>query len=258
MKKKTGSWAAFCLGLILLAALVQLAGSVKGDRLVFPGVGEILKAFFALLRAPETYLKIWVTLRHLLITVAASAVLGVALGLLEGLSDFARELFRPAMILMRAIPMIVLVVIVMVLFPYRLVPVIGSTLILIPLISEAAMEGCRAIDRELIDVWRMNSRLSWTVIRHVYLPMMAGYLRQAYAGAVGMGIKLAVTTEYLVQTRDSLGKAVYSAAYFNEYQDIYAYALIMIVLALLLTGLPRLIGKLAKSRPAAEKEAGAA
>ena len=69
---------------------------------------------------------------------------------------------------------------------------------------------------------------------------MAGYLRQAYVNAVGMGIKLAVTTEYLVQARDSLGKAVYSSAYFNEYADIYAYALVMILLAVAVSELPKL------------------
>ena len=59
-----------------------------------------------------------------------------------------------------------------------------------------------------------------------------------------MGIRLAVSTEYLVQTRDSLGKAIYSSSYFNEYQDIYAYALIMILLVLLLSEAPRQIGRL--------------
>ena len=53
-----------------------------------------------------------------------------------------------------------------------------------------------------------------------------------------MGIKMVVTTEYLVQTRNSLGKAIYSSSYFNEYQDIYAYALIMILLVLLVSALP--------------------
>ena len=61
--------------------------------------------------------------------------------------------------------------------------------------------------------------------------------------AVGMGVKLAVSTEYLVQTKNSLGKAVYSSAYFNEYQDIYAYALVMILLVLAVSEGPMLIGK---------------
>ena len=142
------------------------------------------------------------------------------------------------MILLRSLPMIVLTVIVMVLMNYSRVPVTASVLVLTPLIAEAACEGCRRIDRELIDVYRLNSALNPAVLFRVYLPLTAGYLKQAYVNAVGMGIRLAVSTEYLVQTRDSLGKAVYSSAYFSEYAEIYAYALLMVLLVLLMTEAP--------------------
>ena len=117
-------------------------------------------------------------------------------------------------------------------------PLIATTLMLIPLISEATCEGFRRIEPELVDVYRMNSGFNALVLFRVYLPLMAGYLKQACVNAVGMEIKLVVTTEYLVQTKNSLGKAVYSSSYFNEYQDIYAYALIMILLVLLVGALP--------------------
>lgn len=234
----------FCLGILLIGALVQLAGHIKGDDLVFPGVDEILRAFGRLVTTGSTYHLIWTTMQHLLLSMAVSTVIGVALGLLQGMSRFLRTLLTPLMIFLRSLPMIVLIVIVMVVVKYRYVPVIASTLIVVPIISEATREGCLRIDRELIDVYRMNSGFNLRVLWSVYLPLMAGYLRQAYANAVGMGVKLAVTTEYLVQTRDSLGKAVHSSIYFNEYQDIYAYALIMILLVLLVTEAPVLIGRL--------------
>ena len=89
----------------------------------------------------------------------------------------------------------------------------------------------------------MNANFNLRVLFQVYLPLMAGYLHQAWVNAVGMGVKLAVSTEYLVQTKNSLGKAVHSSAYFNEYQDIYAYALVMILLVLLVTEAPIIIGR---------------
>lgn len=234
----------YCLGILLIGALVQAAGWVKNDRLVFPDVTEILRAFLRLLGEGETYRKIGVTLLHLLQALAAATALGVVIGVAEGLSDFIRALLKPLMILLRSIPMIVMVVIIMVLTHYDRVPLIASSLFLIPLISEAACEGCRSIDPALIDVYRLNSGFSPRVLVSVYLPMMAGYLRQAYVNAVGMGLKLVISTEYLVQTKNSLGKAIHTSGYFNEYQDIYAYALVMIALALLIGALPALSARL--------------
>ena len=234
----------FCLGIILIGCLVQAAGWMKNDRLVFPDVPDILRAFFRLLGNPETYRKIWVTLCHLVEALALSTVIGVTVGMFEGLSPFMRNLLKPLMIFLRSIPMIVLVVIIMVLTRYERVPLIATSLILIPLISEAASEGCQRIEPELIDVYRINSGFTPRIFFHVYLPLTAGYLRQAYISAVGMGLKLAVSTEYLVQTKNSLGKAIHTSSYFNEYEDIYAYALIMIVLVLLVSSLPHLIARL--------------
>lgn len=233
----------FCLGILLIGVLLQAAGTLKGDTLVFPGVDEIMRAFFRLLATGKTYALIWTTLKHLLVIMAVSTVIGVLIGLAMGMLPFVRKLLTPLMILLRSMPMVILIVIIMVITKYERVPVLASSIILIPMIAEAACEGCLRIDKELIDVYRMNANFNARVLFHVYLPLMAGYLKQAYVNAVGMGVKLAVSTEYMVQTRDSLGKAVYSSSYFYEYQDIYAYALIMILLVLLVSEGPVLIGK---------------
>ena len=241
--KNKNNTLAFCLGILLAGALIQTAGWLKNDRLVFPDAGEILAAFVRLLGTGKAWKQIGTTLLHLLEALALSSVIGTALGLVQGRSPFVRTLLRPLMILLRSIPMIVMTVIIMVLTKYEKVPLIATSLMLIPLISEATCEGFLRIEPEMIDVYRMNSGFTPRVLFQVYLPLMAGYLKQAYVNAVGMGIKLAVTTEYLVQARDSLGKAVYTSAYFNEYAEIYAYALIMILLAVLVSEVPKWIGK---------------
>ena len=235
-------------GVLLIGLLVQAAGWLKGDALVFPGVAEILRAFFRLLGSGHTWNLIGTTLRHLLLSIAVSVVVGLGIGLAEGLNDFIRFLLRPLMTLLRSIPVLVLIVVLMVLMPYSRVPVAASSLILIPVISEAASEGCRRIEPELIDVYRLNSSFNPQILFRVYLPLMAGYLRQAWVNAVGMGLRLAISAEYLVQTRNSLGKAIYSSSYFNEYQDIYAYALIMILLILAVSWIPSVPGRLSRRR----------
>jgi len=235
VRSKAKDTLSFCLGIVLIAVLLQAAGNFKGDSLVFPGVVEIGKAFLRLLGEGKTYTLIWTTMKHLIVSMAVSTVIGIVLGMLQGMIPFVRNLFKPLMIFLRSMPMVILIVIIMVMTEYSRVPVIASSIILTPMIAEAACEGCLRIDKEFIDVYRMNANFNGRVLFQVYLPLMAGYLRQAYVNAVGMGVKLAVSTEYLVQTKNSLGKAVYSSAYFNEYQDIYAYAMVMILLVLLVS-----------------------
>ena len=61
----------FCLGIVLIGVLVQAAGVLKGDQLVFPGVGEILRIFFRQL------------LQHFGSRLQAAVTLLVAIGVLE-------------------------------------------------------------------------------------------------------------------------------------------------------------------------------
>ena len=247
--KKVREGVAFLLGIALILILIEAGSALKGDRLVFPTAGEISRAFIRLISSGTTWNRIGTTLLHIIEALVISVLIGTGLGIAEGLAPFLHAILRPLMALLRSLPMILLVIIIMVIAPYAMVPVLTAGMVLIPMISEAGYEGVVRMDPELIDVYRMNSGLNLTIIVRVYLPMMSGYMKQAFINAAGMGLKVIVTSEYLVQTRDSLGKTIYTASYFNEYPEIYAYALIMIGLVLLLTGLPKLIIRAAeKSR----------
>ncbi len=232
------SFTSFCLGIAAVLLLIQAGGTFHGNRIVFPDVRDIGNALIRLLSHGETYVRISVTMMHLLNALAVSMTAGILTGMAEGLSDKVYSFLKPLMILIRALPMIILVILMMTLLPYERVPVITCLLALLPFISEAVCEGCRSIEPELLDVFRLNSGLNVQVLFRVYLPSIVGYLKQAFFNAAGMGLKVVVSAEYLVQAKQSLGKAVYSSSYFLDYAEIYAYALIMILLVLLLTELP--------------------
>ena len=80
--KKGLNTLAFCLGILLAGVLIQTAGWLKGDRLVFPDVGEILRTFVRMLGEERTWRQIGTTLVHLVESLAAAAVIGTALGTL--------------------------------------------------------------------------------------------------------------------------------------------------------------------------------
>ena len=235
---KAQDFFSFCLGIFIIVLFLQIIGKAKGNPVVFPNILEIFRSFVRLILTLRTYQLILTTVIHLLVSLALSFFLGILIGIFEGFSPFLRKTFAPFMIMLRSIPMIVLVVIIMLLADYSKVPYIAATLVLIPLISEATCEGVLNIDKDLIDVYRLNTNFSVRILFSVYLPLMTGFLRQAFINTIGMGMKIIVSSEYLVQTKNSLGKAIYSSSYFNDFQDIYAYALIMILLGIFLTKFP--------------------
>jgi NitT/TauT family transport system permease protein len=237
----------FILGIILIFFIIQILSWIKNDKIVFPDVIEIIKAFFNILGKASSYEKIGATLLRLIIALFFSLAFGVLIGLFEGIYPNVRTVLKPLMMVLRSLPMIVLVVIVMVLVSssnWDNVPIIGTTILLIPLISEATAEGIKRMDKALIDVYKLNSNLRPFVVFKVHIPLILGYLKQAFINAIGMGIKVIVTTEYIVSARPSLGNAIYNSQYMIEYQDIYAYTIVMILLVLIVEGIPILLTKL--------------
>ena len=157
MQRRKTDALATVIGIILIGALIQCAGALKHERLVFPDTLTILRAFFRLLGKADTYRMMGTTVLHLAEALLIASLIGVPLGIAEGVSPFARRLFQPMVSFIRAIPMIVLIIMIMVLSEYRFVPVIAAALMLIPPVSEATAEGCRSIPQELTDVYRMNA-----------------------------------------------------------------------------------------------------
>ncbi len=109
-KNKAKDSLVFFLGIIFIGCLIQVAGKAKGDALVFPGLMEILKAFFRLIRTAKTYQLVLTSIIHLSVALLIATIFGLTLGMIEGLSKFFHSFLRPLMILVRSTPMIVLVV----------------------------------------------------------------------------------------------------------------------------------------------------
>ena len=206
------SFAAFCLGIAAILLLIQAGGALHGNRIVFPDVREIGEALIRLLSRGETYIRIGVTMMHLLAALAVSMTAGVLAGVAEGLSEKVYSFLKPLMILIRALPMIILVILVMTVLPYDRVPVITCVLALLPVISEAVCEGCRSIEPELLDVYRLNSGFSVQVLFHVYIPSIAGYLKQAFFNAAGMGLRSWFPRNILYRQNSPWGKRCIQAA----------------------------------------------
>ena len=244
--KRTGNRIAALLGIGLILALLQVGHALQGSKALIPSVDELLRTLWDMLGREKTYTRIGVTLLHVVKSVALSSVIGIALGMAEGLVPYLHALLRPLQSLFRSIPVILLGIIMLMVtrFSKEWMPVLTGCLVLVPLISEAAYEGCVRIDTSLTDVYRLDSRTTPRIILRVYLPLISGYIRQAFVNACGMGLKVVVTAEYLVQTADSLGTAIHNQLDSLNYAELFAYALIMVLLVLVLTGIPALVMRL--------------
>jgi NitT/TauT family transport system permease protein len=102
-----------------------------------------------------------------------------------------------------------------------------------PIVFQATEDGIKSIDKELIDVYKLEEHHLPMAIKNLYFPLIKPYLFLSLLQSFGLGVKVLVMAEYLSQTKNSIGNALYLARINIEYQYVYAWTIVLIMISLL-------------------------
>lgn len=232
----------YCLGVLLVAVIMQIISIVSDSTGVFvPSILQIGSDFFKVLTLKETYIAIINTLKSLIISVALAAVIGVLLGTIASQKKQIYLVLKPIMAVFRILPIIILITILMLSLAYENIPIIASVLVLVPIFYEGTYQGMININKDLLDVYKLNSKTNLHVIFKVHLPLISSYSKTAYINSLGMGIKVLIAVGYMTGENNTITKLIMNAKNDLNYSYVYAYSLIIILLVPIIEFLPYII-----------------
>ena len=240
MKDSFKSTIYYILGVILLIVLFQILSMAINDNVVVPSIGMIVKSFFSLLGDSKTYIYIGYSLLDLFIAIVVATSIGILLGTITGLRPEIYKVFKPLMSFFRILPVIVLILMVMLYSNLDYVASIVSSLVLIPIIYEGTYQGIIKVDKDITNAYRLDTKFNFRVLTKIYLPLISSTLRTALITALGVGIKVVITAEYICGSNNSLGRAIINALAQAEYSLLYSYSIVLIILILGIEFLPKL------------------
>lgn len=241
MNKRLLNTLYYCAGIILFAIILQLLSIIINKEVFFPGILNILKAFGKLLITSKTYIYIFNTILDLLLALLISFIIGILLAVLANNIRPIYKILKPIMIVFRCFPIVIIFVLLMVVLKLKYVALVSTVLVLIPLIYEATYQGLISINKDLLDVYKINSNLSIRIIFNVHLPLVSSHSKEAYINSLGMAIKILITTEYLSGKDYVIGRAILNSFYSSEHDKIFAYSFILVILVIILELIPVLL-----------------
>lgn len=204
------------------------------NPLLLPDPISVIIAFGKLFVQSASLSAIFSTVFRLLLAMSIATALGMGLAIVSAFRENVAVFLRPAVTVLRTVPVISVVVIILIVFGFSLTPYIITFLMIFPLIYQAVFGALKDIDKELIDVYRLEDNRFWSGLRYCYLPLIQNQIRTALLQAAGLGIKVLVMAEYLAQTRNSIGNSLYLAKVNLAYDGVFAWTLLLILLAVLL------------------------
>ncbi len=220
------------LSIFFLFLVWLIAGMYVGNQLLLPMPGKVLSAFMDIFIKIDSLRVIAFTLGRLLLGLLVAFVLGFTLGIIAGFKKDFAIFMNPIVTVLRTVPVISITVILLIIAGFRTTPYIITFLMLFPLIYQGAYGAMRNIDQELIDVYKLEDNNFFTGLMHCYLPLISNDIKTAILQSLGLGIKVLVMAEYLSQTKNSIGNYLYLAKVNLEYDKVFAWTILLILIAL--------------------------
>lgn len=240
---KRFSWVAasvFFLFLIWIIASLSVS-----QEWILPGPISVFRAFFAIFGSSLGLYAIGSTLLRLAVAMSIALLAGLLLGALGALRPGFGHFMNPIVTVLRTVPVISIVVIVLILAGFVRTPYIITFLMIFPLFYQAVSDGIRSINPELVDVFRLEDDRYFSGLWNCYLPLIREQIKTALLQSAGLGIKVLVMAEFLAQTQPSIGNMLYLEKVNLHYDSVFAWTLLLILLAV---GLEVMIQAAAKKR----------
>ncbi len=225
------------LAVLTIFVLWILANALVGSALLLPGPGAVFLRLGEMLLEADTWHNIGMTFVRLIGSLALALITGFGVGWLAGLYPNFRRFVTPGVTIFRTIPVVSVIVIILILFGFRIAPFIISFLMIFPIMYQATVEGMTRLDEELAGVFFLEANGKWKKLWYCDLPQMMGYIRTGVLSSAGLGIKVLVMGEYLAQTPNSIGNALYLDKIALSYDGVFAWSILLVVIALLLESL---------------------
>jgi NitT/TauT family transport system permease protein len=226
------------VGIILLIWQLYV---VIFDNVIIPTPLEVLNRFIFLMSSSNTYLIILNSFFRLIIALLFAIFFGIAFGVLAGLyPTFSRILNFPVTSL-RTLPVASVIIIILILFGNVFSIYVITFLMIFPIVYEASKQGILNISDVHRSALKLEKTTLWFALFRVYIPLAMPYIITGILQSIGLGLKVLVMAEFIAQSPQSIGQALYIGKIYLDHVDIFAWTIILIIIVIIIETLVKKI-----------------
>jgi NitT/TauT family transport system permease protein len=207
-----------------------LVFEIIDNDILIPSIIDTFKKLFTLLSSIQSLNVILMTFIRLSLSVLAASIFGIATGLLSARIEQFHHWMTPYVTIFKTTPIISFIIIVYVIFGYSIAPYVITFMILFPLFYEASKAGYESIDPLVIDSFKLERHPFKEVLFDFYIPLLKPSILTVYLQSFGLGLKVLVMAEYITQTPNSIGRAIYISRVGIDYASVFAWTILLIAI----------------------------
>lgn len=208
----------------------KLGSLAAGKEIVLPSPERVLGIAVGLYPTSRFLEALGATFLRGLAAFALSALVGGAAGIAAGLKPLFGAFLAPILTVIRATPVLALILLALLWFPSGFVPIFSAFLMAFPVMASSAEEGAKAADPRLLEMAALFRVPRREVFRRIRLPAAGGHLLAGAKSALGLSWKVVVAGEVLSQPIRALGTGMQEARVLLETGGVFAWAAASVLL----------------------------
>ena len=221
-------------GAVLFWLIVwEVASLLIGEELFLPSpIAVIVRLAFLVPTASFWQSSLFTLCRILmgfLLSVAAASCAAVLSYRFRIFSILASPLVKTV----RATPVASIVILVLVWVRSRNLSVVISFMMVFPIVYTSLLEGLRETDGDLLEAASVYRMTLLRRIRYIYLPYLSPFIQSAISTSLGLAWKSGIAAEVIGLPDGSIGERVYEAKIYLSTPDLFAWTVVIIILAFL-------------------------
>lgn len=219
-------------GVALLFGGWAALSTISNDMLL-PSPGAVLLALGGILSSPADLREALVTLVRGFTGIGLAVLTGAAAGFGAGRMPWMESLLRPTVALMKAIPVVSVIILMIFWFRTDRVPVIIGFMIAFPVVYHAVLQGTLQVNGQLLEMARVFRVPGGRVLTGIYLPSLLPFLVGGLDAAIGIGWKSVIAAEVICQPRYGIGTQLMEAKYNLVMEPLFAWTLLAVSISYL-------------------------
>ncbi len=217
--------------------------SLTLNDVIIPTPLDVFKTLLKLLAEKSTYIIIMKSLGYVIMSIMISSIIGVILGLLGSISKNINYLLSPVITIIKSLPIVSFIIILLVYIKSLYIPVICGVLLSFPIIYSNVFEGYSNINKKLISMAKFYNVDKKNMIKTLYIPAIYPYFLAGFNSVIGFSFKAVIAAEVISILDNTIGNSIYEAKVYLEYENLFAWSVIIIILALVIEFITNKIAK---------------
>lgn len=221
-------------GIIFIIVIWIILSLVLNNDLVLPSVSSVGKSLIKILSKRGTYLIIFNTIYRLIFALVIAFLVSLILAMLSYVFKWFSTFLAPIIALIRTIPVATIIIILLMILGNKNSPYVICSLVVLPIMYEANINGLNSIDKNILEEVKMISKTNMLVIKDIYIPLVYPYLLSGVITSFGLGLKVMVMAEFICQTPNTIGYVLNQEKTFLEIDNVFAWTIVLIIFILII------------------------